>query len=247
MVRSRNDSYSEYFGRAAPYLHPSSDSFGTTDGRAIRRSFVVVGGSLYQTLLSLTTDLANGSIGVQRYTNRARGAIRGAYYTAYSLGAISIFPFYTLTDRDVQLLDRELNEETRFLSAFAREVRRNKLVLTPARRITLYVLGLRGIFERGRVEAMPRGPYRWTLGINEHCTECLLASRNGPYQRDLYSGLGLPELPGIPGDGSVCLGLTRCGCRIELASGIPLPNEELADHLREVLLEVVNADYSAAV
>jgi hypothetical protein len=98
---------------------------------------------------------------------------------------------------------------------------------------------LRGIFERGRVEAMPNVAYRWRLGPTEHCEKCYEAAFSGPYQRTRNSGLGLPILPGSPGDGSVCLGLSRCGCRIVLDNGQPLPNEDLADRMRGLLLEAI--------
>jgi hypothetical protein len=152
---------------------------------------------------------------------------------------MSIFPFYTMTDRDVRILDEELSEETGFLKQFGSDLASGRLDLDPTVRSGLYLLALRGIFERGRLEAMPPGPYRWRLGITEHCLECQMAEINGPYQRDRHSGLGLPPVPGAPGDGSVCLGLTRCGCTIVLASGIPLPNEDLAERMRGLLLEVM--------
>jgi len=151
-----------------------------------------------------------------------------------------------MTDRDVNILNDELTEERRFLRAFGEDLVTNELVLDPIARTRLYLLALRGIFERGRLEAMPPGPYRWRLGITEHCVECYRASQEGPYQRDSTSGLGLQPLPGAPGDGSVCLGLTRCGCRIVLANGSPLPNEELADRMRGLLLEVVYGSRTTA-
>lgn len=239
MAQSRND-YQSFRRADSPYLHPDSRSFGLADGREIERSFVAAGRTLNRELLFLVDGLASGSIGFRGFVARSKAVIFRAYYIAYSLGAISIFPFYTMTDRDVRILSEELAEETGFLRGFARDIRAGDVLLDPVHRSRLYLLGLRGIFERGRVEAMPPGPYRWRLGITEHCLECQLASYQGPYQRDRTSGLGLPPLPGAPGDGSVCLGLTRCGCTIELANGIPLPNEDLADRLRGLLLEVSN-------
>lgn len=244
MVRSRND-YGTFRRPRAPYLQPSSDTFGLADVGELERAFRATAQTLQRRLLRLVADLRSGRIGVSRFTNAATAAVFNAYFKAYSLGAISVFPFYTLTDRDIMLLNEELFDEHRFLKAFADDIVTTRLVLDPTTRSRLYLLALRGIFEKGRVEAMPPGPYRWRLGITEHCIECYNAALNGPYQRDRYSGLGLPTLPGSPGDGSVCLGLTRCGCTIELASGIPMPNEELAQRLRGLLLEVVNGPRTA--
>lgn len=246
IVRRMNDSFIAYRRPNAAYLHPSSDTFGILDGEQIIRSFVANGRRLRSELLHLTDDLSSGDLTVQRFTVRARAFIRAAYFISYSLGATSIFPFYTLTERDVRVLDDELNEETGFLRNFARDISRGQLDLDANTRAGLYLLALRGIFERGRVEAMPPGPYRWRLGNTEHCTECRSAALDGPYQRDRTSGLGLQPLPGTPGDGSVCLGLTRCGCRIELSSGISLPNEDLTDRLRGLLLEIVHGSGAVA-
>lgn len=246
MVRSRSEGYSQLLERPGAYLHPSSDSFGLADRRSIERSFLATGRSLNDNLLRLTEDLRTGSVGVQGYTNRAAGHIRAAYFTAFALGAISLFPFYTLTSRDVYVLDRALDEETGFLSRFARDFQRGYLYFHPIIRIRLHVLSLVGIFEAGRVEAMPGGPLRWRLGDKDHCIECEIAASGGPYQRDRTTNMGLTPLPGIPSSGSVCLGFTRCGCKITMWDGTPLPNEGLGDQLREGLTELLNGDYPAS-
>jgi hypothetical protein len=131
------------------------------------------------------------------------------------------------------------------LRQFGRDLRDHRLDVNTLARTTLYAFALRGIFERGRVEAMPPGPYRWRLGITEHCLPCFEASRV-VYQKNSRSGLGLPVLPGSPGDGSVCNGLTRCGCEIVLASGMPIPGQDLADRMRGLLLEVLSESRTAS-
>lgn len=234
MARSRHD-YRTLYEPGAAYLHPTSDSFGLADGATIERSFVAAARRLRADILSLADGVASGSISVSNFTVRGTAAVFQAYYRSYSLGAISVFPFYTMTERDMRILNEELAQETGFLRAFGNDLADGDTVLDPIQRTKLYLLGLRGIFERGRVEAMPPGPYGWRLGITEHCLECYQAAFNGPYQRDRQSGLGLPPLPGAPGDGSVCRGLTRCGCRIVMANGTPLPNEDLADRLRGLI------------
>lgn len=239
MGRSQDDSFAGFGDASSPFLHPRSPTFGNTDAEGLEHTFVRAARLLRGRLLSLSDDLAHGDITVQDYVVRARASIRTAFFTAYSVGALSVFPFYTLTDRDVRILDDELAEETGFLKAFARDISADRLSLDPRTRSGLYLLALRGIFERGRVEAMPPGPYRWRLGITEHCIECFQAADQGPYQRDRYSGLGLPPLPGTPGDGTVCLGLTRCGCTTVLVNGV-IPNQELADRIRSLLLEVAH-------
>lgn len=246
MVRSRRDSFADFRRPSSPYLNFGSVSFGNVDAGNLERSFLDAGRRLRSNLLRLHDDLAAGHIDVQGYVLRSRAAVRMAFFTAYSVGAISVFPFYTLTDRDVRILDAELADETGFLRGFARDIVGNRVHLDPISRAGLYLLALRGIFERGRVEAMPASPYRWRLGITEHCLECFRAADSGPYQRDQSSGLGLLVLPGSPGDGTVCLGLTRCGCRIVLENGAPVPNQDLADRLRGLLLEVAHGSSPVA-
>ena len=233
-----DDTFGSYRRPGAPYLQTTSPTFGGVDGAHIERSVVNTGRTLRSNLLHLVSDLTAGDVDLQGFVEQSRGYIRASYFRAYSLGAISVFPFYTLTDRDIAILDAELREETGFLRAFGRDIARQHLVLDPSARAGLYLLALRGIFERGRVEAMPPGPYRWQLGDTEHCLDCIQAAFDGPYQRSRQDGLGLPVLPGSPGDGSVCDGLTRCGCRVMLSSGFPLPNEEISSRLRGLLLEV---------
>lgn len=237
---SQHESFSEFRRPGSPFLQPSSSSFGGLERATIRSTFVATARRLRRELLLLNDALAAGDVTIQGFVVRATTAVRTAYFVTYSLGAISIFPFYTLTDRDIMILDEELSTETGFLRELASDIHSHHLVLDPTSRAGLYLFALRGIFERGRVEAMPGGPYRWRLGNSEHCENCLTAALSGPYQRSRNSGLGLSILPGSPGDGSVCLGLTRCGCRIELDSGIPLPNEDLSDELRGLLMEIAH-------
>lgn len=247
MVRSPHDSVRGLTGPGSAFLHTGSLSFGLAESRIIERSFLAAGRRLREGLLHLGNDLAAGDIGLQGYLNRAHSLIRAVYFTTYSLGAISVFPFYTTTETDIGILDDELDSETGFLRRFGRAILRDRLDLSLVARTNLYVLALRGIFERGRLEAMPNGPYRWVLGNAEHCVECSYAAFNGPYQKNSRSGLGLPPIPGVPGDGRVCLGLTRCGCSYELESGVPVPNQDLAYGLRSLLLsEVVNGSSSVA-
>lgn len=207
---------------------------------------MATGRRLNTDLLHLVDDLTSSSIGLQRFVVSARRAIRNAYYITYSLGAVSIFPFYTITDRDISILDEALNEETGFLRQFGQDLRRGRIHLDTALRARLYLLALRGIFERGRTEAMPDVPYRWALGPTEHCLDCISTAAAGPYQKYRNSGFGLPILPGAPGDGSVCQGLTLCGCRIVLASGNELPNQSLADRMRGLLLEASRGTRTAS-
>lgn len=219
-------------------LQPGSRSFGFADSGFIRRSFVAHGRRFRSELLHLLDDLASGTLGLQGFALRANRSLATAYTSIYALGALSIDPFHTLTELDVEVIQREILDEQRFLKAFAKEVGSGFYVLDPNVRTRLYLYSLRGMFEMGRLHAMPPGPYEWVLGDTHHCVECLVASQGGPYQLNRFQHLGLPDLPGIPGSGDLCLGLTRCGCRIRL-QGRPLPNEDLQADMRQLLAEIV--------
>lgn len=219
-------------------LSPNSPYFGTVDGVFIGRVFVQAARQFRRDLFSLVDQVMRGEMDAATFTRFATRRVREVYLLTYSLGALSINPFHTVTHRDVKIVDQEIDGERQFLRQFGNDLSRGFLVLDPEVRANLYVRGLRGMFELGRVEAIP-GPFDWVLGDTDHCLPCLEASVGGPYQRESFSGLGYPPLPGIPGSGSICKGLTRCGCYLRLTSGILL-NEDLQDHLRELLAEVVD-------
>lgn len=220
------------------YLQTYSPSFGRVDGSLLVRTFELTARRLRSRLLHLVDDLASRRIDGPRFSQRANQAIRTEFGIAYSLGALSVDPFHTLTIRDIRSIDNELASERRFLKAFGRDIISHEIVLDPRQRAGLYLQALRGMFEMGRVNALPNGPYDWVLGPTEHCVDCLDASLNGPYQRDRWDHLNLPVLPGIPGSGEVCRGLTRCGCFIRVR-GLPIPNEHMQEELKNVLVGVL--------
>lgn len=221
------------------YLRVDSPTFGRVDGRLLVRTFEATARRLRGRLLRLVADLTAGRIDVQSFSRSARLTIRTEFGIAYSLGALSINPFHTITVRDIRIIDDELAQEYSFLRSFGRDIARGDYVLDPVQRAGLYLQALRGMFELGRMHALPEGPFDWNLGTTEHCLECFDAYENGPYQRQRFSGLGLPVLPGIPGSGDVCKGLTRCGCFITL-SGNMLLNTEMQQEIRDVLVRVVH-------
>lgn len=224
------------------FLHPSSPTFGSGSTGLVERSFVAAGRRFRQTLLRLLDDLATGAIDLQGFSRRANRLLLQTYTTVFSLGAISVDPFHILTHADTEILQREIATEQRFLRAFSRELGRGHYYLNPSIRAQLYLLSLRGIFELGRLQAMPSGEIEWVLGDKHHCIECIQAASGGPYQRSRWEHLGLPVLPGIPGAGEICLGLTRCGCTLRLRGQFRLPGEDIQDHMRDLLAEITHAD-----
>jgi hypothetical protein len=184
-------------------------------------------------------DLAAGRLTVSGFVDASSRLIRTEYGIVFSLGALSVSPFHTLTIKDVRVIDAELAQERRILRSFATDVVRGFYVLDPTRRAGLYLQALRGMFELGRIQALPEGPYIWVLGETEHCIPCFDASVGGPYQRTSYSGLGLTVLPGIPGSGDLCQGLTRCGCRVRMAT-FAIPNEDIQQEIKDVLIEILH-------
>lgn len=225
--------------RGTSYLHPNSPTFGRVDAALIVRTFEASVRRFRRTMLGLVDDLTADSIDVSSFTRAANRLIRTEFGIAFSLGALSIDPFHVLTVRDIRVIDQEVSEERRFIKSFAEDLKTGSIVLSATQRAGLYLQALRGAFELGRMEALPAGPYIWELGPTEHCIPCLEASVGGPYQREQFSGLGLPVVPGIPGSGDICRGLTRCGCRIKI-DGRPIPNEDIQLEVKHVLAEVLN-------
>jgi hypothetical protein len=221
------------------YLQPYSPSFGGLDRDVIRETFRLTARRFRDRLLHLLDDLAAGRTDVQGFNRALPRIFRDGFGITFALGALSIDPFHTLTLRDIRVIEEEISQQKRFLRAFAKEIAGGFYVLDPVQRSSLYLQSLRGMFELGRIEALPSGPYEWQLNDTEHCLPCIQASLNGPYQRERYSGLGLPVIPGIPGSGDLCRGLTRCGCTIKL-SGAPIPNVQLQQEIRDVLAEVIH-------
>lgn len=221
------------------YLQSYSNSFGGLDRLVLKRTFELTARRFRNRLLHLVDDLASGSTDVAGFSRSVTPVLRDGFGITFALGALSIDPFHTLTIRDIRVINAEIDQQRRFLKSFAKELAGGFYVLDPVQRAGLYLQSLRGMFELGRIEALPAGPYDWVLRDTEHCLPCISASLGGPYQRERFSGLGLATLPGVPGSGDVCKGLTRCGCTI-LLSGAPVPNTELQQEIRDVLSEVLN-------
>ena len=215
------------------YLTPISNTFGQVDRAFIVRVFRERSRILAGRLSQAINGLQAGEIGRRAFVRQTMQSLQQAYYTVFSLGALSVDQFHVLTDQDIRILNNELLGERRFLQSFARDISRGTLELAPEFRARLYFAALRGVFELGRVSALPAGPWDWILGDTDHCQPCLEASLNGPYKKDSLSTLNLPVLPGIPGSGEVCRGLTRCGCTTRL-QGFPA-NESLQLELRGIL------------
>lgn len=220
-------------------LRVDSRAFGRVDGPLLLRTFETTARRLRRRLLRLVDDLTAHRIDVSQFTRGADQVVRTEFGIAYSLGALSIDPFHVLTLRDIRVINAEFEQERQFLRAFGRDIAGGEFVLNPVQRAGLYLQALRGMFEMGRMHSLPEGPFVWQLGTTEHCLECLDASVGGPYQRTTYSGLGLPVLPGIPGSGDVCRGLSRCGCQIKLR-GLPIPNEQMQSEVKNVLVRVLH-------
>jgi hypothetical protein len=225
--------------RGNSYLQVNSSTFGQVDGALLVGSFTLTARRFRSRLLHLVDDLAAGRTNVHRFNLAAARLIRTEFGIAYALGALSIDPFHNLTPRDIRVINQELEQERRFLRAFARDISTANLVLGSVQRAGLYLQALRGMFELGRMEALPDRPLTWVLGPTEHCLSCVNASLGGPYQRDTYSYLGLPVLPGIPGSGDICRGLTNCGCFLTLQN-LPLHNEGIQSEVKYALSEIIH-------
>ena len=218
-------------------LSPISDTFGRVDHQFIRRVFRERARILASKLNSLIAQLRAGEISQRVFVRQSMSALQQAYYTVFSLGALSADPFHVITSDDVRAIQDELLGERKFLRSFSRDLRVGVLELAPDLRANLYLAALRGIFELGHISALPDRPYDWVLGDTDHCQPCVEAALGGPYKKDEDSRLNLPVLPGIPGSGEVCQGLTRCGCTVRRPE-FPV-GHNLQLQLRQILNEVM--------
>ena len=218
------------------YLSPISEHFGTADRQFIRRVFRERSQMLASRLASLIQSMSSGEMGSRAFVRQSMRALQQAYYTVFSLGALSVDPFHVITADDIRVLNDELLGERRFLQSFSRDLSRGTFEMAPQFRARLYLNALRGVFELGRMAGLPDRPYDWVLGDTDHCGACLVASLNGPYKKNSLSRLDLPVLPGVPGSGEVCQGLSRCGCTTRLR-GFPA-NEQLQLELRDILADI---------
>ena len=222
------------------FLTPVSDHFGFADQLFIRRTFRDRARILANQLTDLIHKVQRGDIGHRAFVRQSMAVLQKAYYVVFSLGALSVDSFHVTTPKDMEVLNAELFGERRFLQSFARDLSRGALEMAPEFRARLYLSALRGVFELGRLEALPAGPYDWILGDADHCESCTIASVNGPYKRDALSRISFPVVPGIPGSGEVCRGLTKCGCTLRLR-GFPVGETlqlELRDILDSIMMEV---------
>lgn len=215
------------------FLSPVSDSFGFADRSYITKRFTIRARWLAGRLSQAIHELQSGSFGQRAFVRTTMGVLQKAYLEVFSLGALSVDQFHIVTPQELEAIQDELSGERTFLRSFARDISRGAFDLPPSIRARLYFAALRGVFEMGRVAALPAGPYDWILGDTDHCTPCLIAAQGGPYKKDRFSRLSLPVVPGIPGTGEVCQGLTRCGCTLRLPN-FPI-NETLQTQLRDIL------------
>lgn len=219
------------------YLSPISNTFGTADRAFIRRVFRERSQILAGRLSSLIRSLKSGELGQRAFVRQSMRALQQAYYTVFSLGALSVDQFHVITLDDIKVINEELLGERKFLQSFGHDIRRDRFEMAPAYRARLYLAALRGVFELGRINALPDRPYDWVLGETDHCGPCISATLNGPYKKNSFSRLDLPVLPGVPGSGEVCQGLSRCGCTARLR-GFPA-NEQLQLELRDILADII--------
>lgn len=221
-------------------LSPISNTFGSVDNQFIKRVFRDRAQILANRLSNLISSLKSGEITRRVFVRQAMRALQQAYYTVFSLGALSSDPFHVITSYDIDVIQDELLGERKFLQSFARDLRTGILEMAPEFRAGLYLQALRGVFELGHISALPDRPYDWILGDTDHCQPCVEAAVGGPYKKNEASRLNLPVLPGIPGSGEVCRGLTRCGCTVrrpEFPVGHNL-QVELRDILASVTVEL---------
>lgn len=140
-----------------------------------------------------------------------RGSIREAWTSAYALGNQAEGYTHGLEDADFSWLKGAWGEEYGFLGKFVQALESDTLKMSAEDRLEMYVETLDGIWNAGRVDALPENvKIHWKLHPADHCIDCLVLAGASPYDKP---GTGNNPLPTTPRAGD-----TRCivGCKCEL-------------------------------
>jgi len=142
-----------------------------------------------------------------------RSSIRSAWTSAFALGNQAEGYIGGLETQDFSWLKGAWGEEYGFLGKFVRALESDTLKMPADDRLGMYVETLDGIFNAGRVDALPENvKIHWRLHPADHCSTCVGMAFGGPYGKP---GSSDNPLTRVPRDGStICL--TGCKCSLEV-------------------------------
>lgn len=156
--------------------------------------------------------LIKGEYTPNQFKHHARKEFKKMYYKAFELGAESTglnLDYFKLPDEDYRWLDKIRKAEYKYLEKFIDDVVNQRGKMDYHARMDMYVDAIDGVFDAGRVDAMPSAGTKiwWRLSPAEHCSDCLDLAGRSPYT---------PEtLPTTPRSGDTkCLSNCKCTLRI---------------------------------
>ena len=164
---------------------------------------------------SLANYIANGMISPSDWMNAFRWEIKSEYIRQYLVG---IGGRAQMTPSEWGKLGSLIKEQYQYLKGFAADVAKGEMTEGQIRaRMNMYINSSREAYfvARGRVIVKLKlfDEVIWTLGIAEHCPDCIERSEMGwmPITED--GGFPTADGSAFPGDGStVCL--TNCKCQL---------------------------------
>ena len=154
----------------------------------------------------LTDDLRDEAITLAIWMKGMKREIKQMHVTA---AAIGMGDWQEMTQSDWGLIGRKVRDQYAYLNGFVQDVAANDGSPWSTRnlvRALMYGGAAREGFEimmADREATM----YKWTLGVAEHCPDCIALAAQGWVPRGTHD-------PAVPGSGhTVCL--TNCDCHLE--------------------------------
>lgn len=165
-------------------------------------------GEIATDLSGILASVANGTQSLSKAADAARAVVLRVYLKAAGLGAAVVgLPSWNPDDSQVDRLGAMADRTVEFFAKFARGV--SDEALGNAARLGMYGGSADDAFWTGFAAGLPsQARIWWTLGIAEHCEDCLGLAAGSPYDKP---GTGSNPLPTLPRAGDTkCIVNCRC-------------------------------------
>ncbi|NIX55345.1 MAG: hypothetical protein GWN14_05280 [candidate division Zixibacteria bacterium] len=164
--------------------------------------------SFARNMHSVLDDLQAGHISAAGANKKMGPILQNAHQRSYSAGKEWMTGRKAVLNADDwAYLKRSVEYERGFLKGFIDDVVNGRGKMNYSTRMDMYAGTLQAPFNNASLEYSPEdAEVYWTLGIAEHCEDCLSLESFNPWTR--------ASLPTVPGAGDTrCLG--RCKCHLE--------------------------------
>ncbi|RYX84197.1 hypothetical protein EON83_10905 [bacterium] len=145
----------------------------------------------------------------------ARSVLREAYREAWMRGREAAGVHSPMRADEKRQLEKMYRAQQNYFLNLLKDKEHGTGKMPFPQRIAMYGAALRAAFYAGQVLADLSGDvfYQWTLGAQEHCSDCLKLARSGRWRSGVYSAKELSRIGVFPGSGDTqCV--TKCGCTL---------------------------------